>query len=121
MRAVFADKVEAGRIRSGDFASAPGEPFGAFEFMGPCGAKLAVIASAGDLIISRGWQHVSVSLARRLPNWLEMCHAKDLFFDDEECVVQFHPPRSVYVNIHPHCLHLWKPPFAIELPPQVCV
>lgn len=27
---------------------------------------------------------------------------------EEECVVQFHPPRSEYVNRHPYCLHLWK-------------
>lgn len=38
-----------------------------------------------------------------------MCWVKDLFWDAEECVVQFHPPASQYINCHPHCLHLWKP------------
>lgn len=33
---------------------------------------------------------------------------KDIFWDEEECVVQFHPPRSQYVDTHPYCLHLWK-------------
>ena len=31
-----------------------------------------------------------------------------MFWGDEDCVVQFHPPRSEYVNMHPNCLHLWK-------------
>ena len=55
-----------------------------------------------------GWEHVSVSLARRCPTWEEMCMVKDIFWGEEECVVQFHPPRSEYVNRHPYCLHLWK-------------
>lgn len=62
-----------------------------------------VIASWGG-----GWEHVSVSLARRCPTWEEMCMVKDIFWGEEECVVQFHPPRSEYVNRHPYCLHLWK-------------
>jgi hypothetical protein len=37
-----------------------------------------------------------------------MCFVKDLFWDEEECVVQFHPPKSKYVNHHTRCLHLWK-------------
>lgn len=56
-----------------------------------------------------GWEHVSVSLRHRCPTWSEMCFFKDLFWDDEECVIQFHPPASEYVNCHPYCLHLWKP------------
>lgn len=64
---------------------------------------IAVIASWGG-----GWEHVSVSLARRCPTWEEMCMVKDIFWGEEECVVQFQPPRSEYVNRHPYCLHLWK-------------
>jgi hypothetical protein len=55
-----------------------------------------------------GWEHVSVSLGSRCPNWKEMCFVKDLFWDEEDCVVQFHPPKSEYVNCHPFCLHLWR-------------
>ena len=65
--------------------------------------EMAIIASW-----SGGWKHVSVSLARRCPTWEEMCMVKDIFWGEEECVVQFHPPRSEYVNRHPYCLHLWK-------------
>ena len=56
-----------------------------------------------------GWEHVSVSLAHRIPYWEEMCVIKDLFWDAEDCVVQYHPPKSEYVNTHPYVLHLWRP------------
>lgn len=78
---------------------------------------LKVIASDG-----MGWEHVSVSLPNRNPNWDEMCFIKELFWDDEDCAVQYHPPKSEYVNCHPHCLHLWRPTEGeIILPPSICV
>lgn len=46
------------------------------------GQDLCVIASHGG-----EWFHVSVSLKNRPPNWKEMCYIKDLFFDDEDCVI----------------------------------
>lgn len=64
---------------------------------------LNVIVSDGD-----GWDHVSVSLPHRCPTWDEMCQIKDLCWDPEDCVIQYHPPRSAYVNNHPYCLHLWR-------------
>lgn len=78
---------------------------------------LAVIASDGE-----GWDHVSVSLPNRTPNWDEMCHIKDLFWDESECVVQYHPPKADYVNNHPYTLHLWKPQNAdVPRPPSILV
>ncbi|MBQ9168895.1 MAG: hypothetical protein IJX67_10895 [Oscillospiraceae bacterium] len=66
-----------------------------------------------------GWDHVSVTPCNRkrqtCPTWEEMCEIKDLFFLPEECVVQYHPPKSDYVNMHPYCLHLWKPN-GVEMP-----
>ena len=62
-----------------------------------------------------GWEHVSVSRSDRSPTWEEMCQVKDLFWDDTDCVIQYHPPKSDYVNNHPYCLHLWRP-IGIELP-----
>lgn len=56
-----------------------------------------------------GWEHVSVSTDERTPRWDEMNRIKDLFFEDNETVMQLHPPKSDYVNNHPHCLHLWRP------------
>lgn len=69
---------------------------------------LFVIASDGE-----GWEHVSVhardGMQQRTPTWDEMCFVKSKFWSDEDCVVQFHPPRRDYVNVHPHVLHLWRP------------
>lgn len=65
------------------------------------------------------WEHVSVSLPHRAPTWAEMCFIKGLFWDEEDCVVQFHPPESDYVNFHPYCLHLWRPvDAALPRPPK---
>ena len=55
------------------------------------------------------WEHVSVSYADRIPCWETMCQIKDLFWSPEDCVVQYHPPHSEYVNCHPNVLHLWRP------------
>lgn len=57
------------------------------------------------------WQHVSVSVEgdKRPPRWSVMCWVKDLFWEPEDWVVQFHPAQSQYVNFHPACLHLWRP------------
>ena len=77
------------------------------------GRELLVIASHGG-----GWFHVSVSLPNRCPNWREMCFIKDLFFETEETVIQFHPPKSKYINACDTCLHLWQPiGVEIQLPP----
>ena len=68
------------------------------------GVLFYVIASDG-----LGWEHVSVSLTkRRAPIWEEMCYIKNLFWDKEDCVVQYHPPESVYVNNVDNCLHMWR-------------
>jgi hypothetical protein len=62
-----------------------------------------------------GWEHASVSIALpgrpalRCPTWEEMCFIKDLFWDQEDCVIQFHPSKSEYVNMHQFVLHLWRP------------
>ena len=56
-----------------------------------------------------GWEHVSVSLKNRCPDWREMCFVKKIFWDPWDAVVQYHPPESKYANNHPFCLHLWRP------------
>ncbi|KKM15017.1 hypothetical protein LCGC14_1700280 [marine sediment metagenome] len=68
------------------------------------GEDLRIIASDG-----MEWEHVSVSLDGRIPTWREMCHVKGLFWDDNDCVIQYHPAKSDYVNCHPFTLHLWRP------------
>lgn len=79
--------------------------------------NMRIIASNGD-----GWDHVSVSLPDRCPTWGEMSKIKRLFFADDECVMQLHPPESNYVNQHEFCLHLWKPHAGtIPVPPMYMV
>ena len=68
------------------------------------GRELQVIASNGG-----DWEHVSVSLPNRCPNWREMCLIKNIFWQEEDVVMQLHPAKSEYVNMHPYCLHLWRP------------
>ena len=69
-----------------------------------------------------GWEHVSVSYPNRCPTWDEMCKVKEMFWHDSEVVVQFHPRKEDYVNIHPFCLHLWrKVGQDFETPPKIYV
>ena len=57
-----------------------------------------------------GWEHVSVSPLKRkvTPTWEIMCKVKDIFFKEDEAVIQIHPPRAEYVNNMTNCLHLWR-------------
>jgi hypothetical protein len=129
MRESYSEVVEAGRIRNGDFATAAGDRQGAFFLRAPTGAKLKILASDASEwpqhfleIEGPAWEHVSVSALGRTPTWEEMAWIKGLFFSDEECVIQFHPPRACYVNYHPFCLHLWRPVgVEIPLPPMEAV
>ena len=69
-----------------------------------------------------GWEHVSVSFPNRCPTWGEMCIVKDIFWDEEDMVVQYHPPKSDYVNCHPYTLHLWRSTDQeIPAPPSIMV
>lgn len=83
--------------------------------------QLAIISSGerhdGEL---GEWEHVSVSLYRRsgLPTWNLMCWVKELFWRDDESILQFHPMASEYVSIA-EVLHLWKPPYEVVLPPTM--
>jgi len=76
--------------------------------------RIMVIASDGE-----GWEHVSASTKSRCPTWEEMCYVKDLFWDGEDCVVQYHPAKEHYVNNHPYTLHLWRSvAFKFPIPPM---
>jgi len=91
------------------------------KFRAPGGQPTIINCIASD---GEGWEHVSVGLQGRsiVPSWDIMCQVKDLFWDPEDCVVQFHPPRSQYVNYHPGVLHLWRPVNQnVETPPTILV
>ena len=95
-----------------------GGPLSSSEEDGNNGAFLTSFESRDLFIIAsdgKGWEHVSVSIKTRTPNWKEMCYIKDMFWGPEDCVVQYHPPENEYVNNHPYTLHLWRKP-GIEFP-----
>lgn len=56
------------------------------------------------------WDHVSVSPRKKriVPDWDSMCMIKDIFFKEDEAVIQIHPPKNQYVNNKENCLHLWR-------------
>lgn len=58
-----------------------------------------------------GWEHVSVAPYDHsiTPSWDDMCKLKDMFWPDNEAVLQIHPRKSEYVNMVNNCLHLWRP------------
>jgi hypothetical protein len=108
MKSKLPTDLEAGRVLRGPYGSDESDgAAGAFFIKGPRGRKLKIMSSGPDE--ESGWEHVSISTEREVPNWEEMCFVKNLFWDEEECVMQLHPPKSQYVNFHPYCLHLWRP------------
>lgn len=81
------------------------------------GKTFVVVYSNGG-----GWDHVSVSLPNRCPTWEEMCAIKDIFFNEDECCIEYHPAKKNYVNFHPYCLHIWKSQEkTIPTPPTIFV
>ena len=93
---------------------------------GGCGEIWQAGRAYGSVIWSNGggWEHVSVAPYKRshTPTWDEMCRLKDMFFHDDEVVVQFHPAKSDYVNNVPNCLHLWRPLSEVmPTPPSIMV
>jgi len=121
MRSIIDPKLEYGRLRFGPMRSKPGDLHGAFSVIGPFGRDLQIISS-GTGPGCEGWEHVSVSTASRTPSWTEMCFVKKMFWRDDECVMQLHPPESDYRSHHPYCLHMWRPlDVAIPMPPGIFV
>lgn len=75
-----------------------------------------------------GWEHVSISIGqpgkvpKRCPTWEEMCYIKAVFWDEDDCVIEYHPAKSEYVSLHPFVLHLWRPTDqVIPIPPKIMV
>ena len=96
------------RVKTGFYASNDDDKFGFF-FIKYKLSKIPLKVMSSEFGSNQtDWEHVSVSLPNRCPTWDEMCFIKDLFWEDDQTVVQFHPPKSEYVNNHKYCLHLWR-------------
>ena len=114
-------RMEQWRIRDGEYASVSNVPYGAFRIPGPIGRELVVMADNGADHVTEGWEHVSVSLATRTPNWQEMTFVKGLCWSDDDTIVQFHPRKADHINVHDFCLHMWRPPGTFPTPPKILV
>ena len=82
-------------------------------FPGVYETEMMVGKLKGHVIFSEnedGWEHVSFMPynKNKLPSWEDMCQLKDVFWEDEEAVIQIHPKKSEYVNVVENCLHLWR-------------
>ena len=88
------------------------------------GCKIALDGTYTDPVTRKTWkfvfsddptfEHLSVSSHNKTPDWDTMCKLKEIFFQDEEECVEFHPKKSEYLNLHEHCLHIWR--YKGELP-----
>lgn len=74
----------------------------------PLNSEETALVIADNGVSSLEWEHVSVSTPYRCLTWEEMCMIKDMFFNEDEAVIQIHPPKKENINIHNFCLHLWK-------------
>ena len=88
---------------------------GVFKLISPTTRRLCLHVVASS---DAGWDHVSVPHPKRVPDWAEMEHVKRAFFRDDETAMQLHVPPARHINVHPNCLHLWRPiDQDIPLPP----
>ena len=91
---------------------------GAFVIPSPLDQGKIVVQASNDA----GWDHVSVSRHKRVPNWHEMSFIHRLFFKNDEVAMQLHVPSPDHINVHPNCLHLWRSHNEkIPLPPSIFV
>ena len=100
------------RVKKGSLASDSSYGNNGCFIVSSIGLKSPLRTIASDEL---GWEHCSVSVYNRCPTWQEMSFIKDMFWDDDDCVMQLHPPKSDYVDMAPYCLHLWRP-IGIEIP-----
>lgn len=117
--------LEQFRKLDGHRPSSGGDRFGVF-YMPRGRVDFIILASEGDESAGVPWEHVSARAkdykGERTPTWDEMCWLKDLFWNADECVVQFHPAKSDYVNYNPYVLHLWRPTKEVmPMPPLIAV
>src|SRR3989442_8405830 len=98
--------LEKFRHFQGFAKSIRGHSFGSFQILFQ-GVDLRIIATDGfDGTKDTEWEHVSVHAfdpvfqKQRIPTWKEMCFVKSQFWNEDETVVEYHPAKSSYVNIH---------------------
>lgn len=72
-----------------------------------CTNGLVIMLSGCTEADDKRWMHLSVSREDRIPNWDDIVYVKETFFGkDSEGIVKL-APRSQWVNLMPHCMHVW--------------
>lgn len=71
------------------------------------GDNLMVLWSARREADGKRWIHVSYSRPSKDPSWEDTCEVKRTFIGKDRKAISVMPAEAEYVNIHPHCLHLW--------------
>lgn len=81
---------------------------------GADGARYRHTMTGVTVIMSRAieddghiWLHVSMAHPHRMPTYEELADVKERFIGADKKAVMVFPPKSVHVNIHNFCLHLW--------------
>jgi hypothetical protein len=108
--------LNAYRVDTSDTHGSMGDgTCGCFRIPSPIDGQPLLIQASSD----GGWDHISISRKNRPPNWTEMARVHRLFFKDDEVAMQLHVPIAEHVNVHPNCLHLFRPQLVpIPRPPS---
>jgi len=104
---MITEEMEQYRIKDAPFISGSGQQSGMFRFEG---LDITIFSADPD------WEHCTVSTTTRCPTWDEMCKVKNLIWGECVTVVQYHPNKEAYVNLHPFALHMWRNSEGHELP-----
>ncbi len=54
--------------------------------------------------------HVSLSYKSRDPSWADIRAVREAFYPATVDVMMVLPQAQDYINVHPHCFHLWETP-----------
>jgi hypothetical protein len=70
--------------------------------------RQSVICSACVEEDGKRWIHLSIASPDRMPTYEDLCWLKRTFLGEEGKAVMIFPPKSVHVNLHERCLHLFS-------------
>jgi len=111
MEKMIPTKMEIHRDTKSPFVSKKGDSFGCFTVQAEDGTLNIMIMSNDP-----EWEHAVVTRIDKIPSWEEMCLVKKLYWGEDVTVIQFHPRKKDYWNIHPYSLHMWKHKDGHKLP-----
>ncbi len=74
---------------------------------------LVVIISKAIEQDGKEWTHLSFSRKNRIPTYQDMVLVKAVFLGPDKDAIMVLPRKSMHVNIHKYCLHLFS---AEEMP-----